>query len=375
LKKKVLISVTSDLVTDQRVHKVSQTLYENGYDVLLIGRQLKNSLPLEKRDYETKRFRLWFTKTALFYINYNLRLFVFILFKKADIFLSNDLDTLLPNYLVSVIRNKPLVYDSHEYFTGVPELQHRPAVRKVWEAIERFIFPRLKFIYTVNRSIAKLYEEKYQRKVSVVRNVPVLVERPPANKKADGKKILIYQGSGININRGVEELVLCMKYLDPEQFELWVVGGGDVYEDLQKLAARNGLNDRIRFRGKVPFKELAAITREADLGLTIDKPSNINYLFSLPNKVFDYLHARLPVLASRLPEISAIIEQYQVGWFIDNHDPEHIASRISEIFGDTAAYRSMKENTSTASRELCWQQESKTILSIFESASQQQRKK
>src|SRR5689334_15932835 len=125
MKKKVIISVTSDLVTDQRVHKVSQTLHANGFDVLLVGRKMRKSLPLEKRAYRTKRFALWFEKTALFYMNYNIRLFFFLLFSRVDILLSNDLDTLPANYLVSILRKKPLVYDSHEYFTGVPELQHR----------------------------------------------------------------------------------------------------------------------------------------------------------------------------------------------------------------------------------------------------------
>src|SRR5687768_9535502 len=120
MKKTVILSVTSDLVTDQRVHKVAQTLSNNNYRVLLVGRKLANSLPMDQRTYRTKRFRLWFSKGPLFYANYNIRLFFFLLFSKADILLANDLDTLAANYLVSVIRNKPLVYDSHEYFTGVP---------------------------------------------------------------------------------------------------------------------------------------------------------------------------------------------------------------------------------------------------------------
>src|SRR5689334_7627700 len=102
MKRKVIISVTSDLVTDQRVHKVSQTLHNNGYDVLLVGRKLPTSLPMDERKYRTKRFKLWFHKTALFYLNYNLRLFFFLLFKRTDILLANDLDTLPANYLVSV---------------------------------------------------------------------------------------------------------------------------------------------------------------------------------------------------------------------------------------------------------------------------------
>jgi len=365
MKKRVVMSVTSDLVTDQRVHKVAQTLSENGFDVLLVGRKLRSSLPMDARKYETKRFRLWFSRSALFYMNYNIRLFFFLLFTRADILLSNDLDTLLANYLVSVIRSKPLVYDSHEYFTGVPELQHRKRVRKVWESIEHYIFPKLDYVYTVNDSIAGLYAEKYRKEVKVVRNVPVLRQGTVAERIPAEKKILIYQGSGINVNRGAEELVTAMGFLNAEKYALWIVGGGDVFEQLKVLAAVQKVDDRIRFINKVPFSELREITLQADLGLSFDKPTNLNYLYSLPNKVFDYIHAGLPLLTTRLPEIQQLIEKFDIGYFIDNHAPQHIAERIEYIFSDMNRYITWKKNTVAAARENCWQKEEETILSIF----------
>jgi glycosyltransferase involved in cell wall biosynthesis len=365
MKKKVIVSVTSDLITDQRVHKVSQTLYNNGYDVLLVGRKLKNSLPMDDRSYKTKRFSLWFHSTALFYINYNLRLFLFLLFSRTDVLLSNDLDTLLANYLVSVIRNKPLVYDSHEYFTGVPELQQRKTVRKIWERIEGYIFPKLTHVYTVNDSIAALYAEQYRKEIKVVRNVPLYQERKEMGSTITGKKILIYQGSGINVNRGAEELVFAMRYLDPEEFNLWIVGGGDVFDSLKALAAAQQVSDRITFIDKVPFQKLQEITSKAHLGLSFDKPTNLNYLYSLPNKIFDYLHAGLPILTSRLPEISAVQEKFNVGHFIDHHEPEHVAERIRFMFEDSSRYQQWKLNTRGAARAYCWQNEEQTILGIF----------
>src|SRR5690554_8125741 len=81
--KKIIVSVTNDLYTDQRVHKVCSFLYENKYDVLLVGRKLKDSQEITDRSYEVKRFKLLFNKGALFYANYNLRLFLFLLFNKA----------------------------------------------------------------------------------------------------------------------------------------------------------------------------------------------------------------------------------------------------------------------------------------------------
>src|SRR5438105_4003003 len=165
--KKAIISVVSDLVTDQRVHRVASTLEENGLEVILVGRQMGKSLPLETRTYKTVRFRLWWEKGALFYAAYNVRLFFYLLVHSADVLVANDLDTLLPNFLISKIKRAELFYDSHEYFTGVPELMNRKGIQRIWKMIERYIFPKLKHVYTVNDSIASLYEKEYHIKVDV----------------------------------------------------------------------------------------------------------------------------------------------------------------------------------------------------------------
>ena len=161
-KARVLVSVTNDLYTDQRVHKVCMFLLSQRYEVQLIGRRRRSSVPLPKRPYSTVRMPLLFEKGALFYAFFNLRLFLRLFFSRADILLANDLDTLLANHWAKKFKRKArLVYDSHEYFTEVPELIHRPKVRKIWLRIEERIFPKLKDVYTVNESIASIYAEKY----------------------------------------------------------------------------------------------------------------------------------------------------------------------------------------------------------------------
>ena len=136
---RILISVTSDMVTDQRVNRMASTLKEAGHRVLVIARSLKTSAELMPKRYRIIRFKLWFEKGPLFYLTFNIRLFGFLMWHHADILVANDLDTLLPNYLASRLKRIPLVYDSHEYFTGVPELQGRPLIRKIWKTIEKLI--------------------------------------------------------------------------------------------------------------------------------------------------------------------------------------------------------------------------------------------
>ncbi|MFW5832106.1 MAG: glycosyltransferase, partial [Prolixibacteraceae bacterium] len=166
--KRIIVSVTNDLVADNRVHKVCTTLTKLGFSVLLVGRKLPNSPSIISGKYQMKRFRLLFQRGPFFYAEFNVRLFLFLLFTKCDVYLSNDLDTLPANFFASKIRKSPLVYDSHEYFTEVPELIHRPGVQKIWQFLEKSMVPRIKYAYTVSESIAKNYRKKYGTQFQVV---------------------------------------------------------------------------------------------------------------------------------------------------------------------------------------------------------------
>ena len=172
VKKRVIVSVTNDLVSDNRVHKTCMSLTNMGFNVLLVGRLLPGSPILTPRSYSVKRMKLFFHKGFLFYACYNMRLILLLLFTSFDLLLANDLDTLPANFLVSRLKNKPLVYDSHEYFTEVPELVSRHKVRCVWEWLERKMVPKLKYAYTVSGSIAETYTNKYGVEFRTVRNCP-----------------------------------------------------------------------------------------------------------------------------------------------------------------------------------------------------------
>lgn len=365
--KRAIVSVTNDLSTDQRVDKVCKTLQKCGFEVLLVGRLRKNSLPLEKRIYKTHRMKLLFEKEAIFYAEFNFRLFLLLLYKKTNLLISNDLDTLLPNFLISKIKKTPLVYDSHEYFTGVPELEKNHFAKKIWLSIEKWIFPKLKHIFTVNESIADIYNKQYHIKPQIVRNIPLKRENTALKSRQElglpeDKKILILQGAGINMDRGVEELVEAMQWINAI---LLIIGNGDVIEDLIKRSIKLKLTDKIIFINRLPYNELFNYTSNSDLGLTLDKDTNLNYRYSLPNKLFDYINAGIPVLASDLTEVKRIVNQYNVGEILSNHKPEIIAKTIEKLINDAEKIKMYKENTKKAATELCWENEEKELINVY----------
>jgi glycosyltransferase involved in cell wall biosynthesis len=369
-KKIALVSVINDLVTDNRVNKTCQVLIESGYNVILIGRELPNSLAIPQWSFQAVRMKLFFTKGPAFYFFFNLRLFFKLLFTKADLLFANDLDTLWPNYVVSKWKKIPLIYDSHELFCDVPELLHSPFKRKIWQRIEKRIVPKLKTCITVNYSIARIFEEEYKVKFHVIRNIPAETDVKSLSKKElnlpEDKRIILLQGAGINMDRGAEELVEAMEYI--ENALLLVIGGGDVWPVLEEKVKNKHLEEKVRLIKKIPKTELVNYTRHADLGISIDKNTNPNYYNSLPNKIFDYLQAGVPILATRLPEIERIVSHYQVGIFIDSHDPKHIAETINRLFS-SALLNEFKRNTSIPARELNWETEKQKYLNILKQVS------
>lgn len=363
----VVLSVINDLHSDQRVHRTATLWAERGYRVVVVGRTYPNSAPLN-RPYETQRMRCRVNRGPLFYLEYQVRLWFALKRLRPDVYLANDLDTLAPNTWWAMRRDKPLVYDSHEYFLGAPELESRPVVQRLWRLVERYGIPRTDFRVTVNQSIADQYAREYGGTWDVVRNVPLAAELPwgPDGEWPDAaerqqavraelglpmdKALWILQGAGINVDRGAEELVEAASQCS--EVELLIVGTGDAIPQLQQHASAKGWSN-VRFVGRVPREELQRYTQAADLGFSLDKPKSQNYRWSLPNKLFDYVQAGIPVVASDLVEVARVVRETGSGIVINELTPQAIVE-VARAMMQPKAYAAASRAARRAAHHYHW---------------------
>ncbi|HBV17259.1 glycosyltransferase [Chryseobacterium carnipullorum] len=364
MNKKIITSAFSNLYTDQRIEKVCRTLYENGYEIELIGNDWKGAEQME-RPYPFSRIHLTSKSLKTAYFEFNWKLY-HQLKKKADhntILHANDLDALLPNYLISKKLNIPLVFDSHEIFSEMPAIQGKMS-QKLWRCLEKEIVPRLKWMITASESYAKWFHKKYGVSAVVVQNAPRSLDficEIPENSP----KIFLYQGS-INPFRGIDKAIMAMHHLDG--VVLKIAGDGPRKKEYENLVLKENLQHKVKFLGQLKPEDLRKITAVADVGMSIEENGGESYLYSLPNKVLDYIQSRVPVLLADLPEMQNIKKQFDVGEIIQDHQPENIAISVHKILNK--GRKNYQVELQKASKALCWENEEVKLLEVFEKASE-----
>ncbi|MCH2043129.1 MAG: glycosyltransferase [Saprospiraceae bacterium] len=360
-KRRIYFTVTNDLSYDQRMIRICTSLANADYDVWLVGRKRKHSKPLREEAFQQKRLNCWFDKGKFFYLEYNIRLFFFLLFKRFDAVCSIDLDTIMAGSYAAWFKRKVCIYDAHEYFTEVPEVVRRPRIQKLWAWVARHTVPKLKYCYTVCESIAEIFKEKYKVPFEVVRNVPFHQPLPPiqALKKP---LVLLYQGA-LNEGRGLEEMIQAMQQL--EETELWLAGEGDLSKELRQLAKELNVDSKVKFLGYVQPHDLKAITLQADIGLNLLQNKGLNYYYSLANKFFDYIQAMKPSINMNFPEYQRIIKDHKVGLLIKDLKVETLVEAIHSLQKDPQLLEEFQENSLQAREVFIWEKEEQKLLSFY----------
>lgn len=350
-------TVTNNLIYDQRMTRICNSLANVGYRVTLIGRQGKNPQPLPPESFN--RVRLWcpIHKGFLFYCLFNIQLFFYLLFKKLDGICAIDLDTIIPCLLVSKIRGKPRIYDAHELFCEMKEISSRPHIYSFWKWIERNTVRHFKYGYTVNKPIALAFNKMYALEYAVIRNTPIYTGRLEAVK---GKYIL-YQGA-VNEGRSFETLIPAMQWVD---IPLWICGDGNFMNQARALVEKHGLGQKVIFKGMINPNELKFITAGAILGFTLFEPDAKSNYYSLANRFFDYLHAGIPQICSNFPVYREINEQYQVACLVDDLSPQNLAKEINRLLNDEALRTEMHVSCLKAAQVFNWQEEEKNLIHFY----------
>lgn len=360
--KRIVITVSNNLVTDNRLAKTAASLEACGCEVLLLGRRWPSGSIPPGRAGKVRRFRLFFNRNLGFYSELNVRLFFYLLFVKVDVIWAVDLDTLPAAYLAARMRGKKLIYDSHEYFTELPELQDRPIVKRAWTYLQDHLITKVDVVITVSGSIADAYRDRYGVDAVLVRNMPLRPIAPMSIRELGDGPVIYYQGA-MNVGRGLEEAIRSLKFLPG--YRMIIAGRGSHEETIREEARRLGFEDRITFTGMLPFEALADEARKAHVGLCLMTKEALNHYYALPNRLFDYPALGLPVVASAFPDISKIVEKYKIGLLVDDLQPETLAAAIREACENRELRKLWKSTLPAAAEQLNWEKEAEVFKKLI----------
>lgn len=358
--KHIYFTVTNDLTYDQRMHRICHSLATNGYKVTLVGRKQKTSLPLQAKRFEQKRLSCFFNKGFLFYLEYNIRLFFYLLGKRMDGICAIDLDTILPCLFVARLKSVKRIYDAHEYFTELKEVRTRPLIKWFWSKVESLAVPRFRHGYTVSEGLATEFEKKYGLHYSVIRNLPVLIPLTNAPKE---NKYLFY-GGAVNEARGFEVLIPAMKKID---CPLYIIGDGNFMDQLKALIDQHRVGDKVQLKGMQPPEVLRSYAEKATFGLALAEKEGVNQYLALPNKFLDYIHAALPQVTMNYPEYVRVNQYYKVAVLIDDLSVDAVAKAINDVLSNDELLEEMRKNCLIAREKLNWQSEEKALIKFYQS--------
>lgn len=340
------------------MQRICTSLHANGYDVTLIGVSRKQSTTLTKQIFKQKRIRVFFEKGFLFYAEYNLKLFIYLLFAKTNAICAIDLDTIIPCYLTSVIKCKKRVYDAHEIFTEMKEVLDNKFVYTFWKAVEKLFVPRFKNGYTVNNFLQYEFNKRYASDYSIIRNMPLLHDYHITNIKSN---FIIYQGA-VNEGRAFEQLIPAMQYVDTE---LRIYGTGNFLQQTKTLIEKYKVSNKVKLMGAFLPNDLKKITPTALLGITIFQQDGMNQYYSLANRFFDYTMAGIPQVCVNYPEYKVINDEFNIALLIDDVAPQKIAAAINTIIENKDLYNNLQKNCIKARLVLNWQEEEKKLIEFW----------
>ena len=379
MNKNVVHIVLNHFTNDSRVIRECKSLVNKGYSVTVIALWAEG-LKLEESNngYSVIRIALtsrpWSKNPILQMIKYLEFLIrsLFIIKKiKPNICHGHDPDALLIGYIYKLLWKSKLIYDSHELWAYSMHMSLKNGILfKIGGVIEKRLIVRADAVITVSDSIAKIIKVDNQlNKVIVIRNIPenIHLTSIPSREQLkfpNVRNILIYVGKIAN-GRGLGIIINILKNID-NNIGLVVLGVDSHYKnDLIQLVNDYDLNTRVKFINAVKSDEVIAMCSLADAGIAPIENICKSYYYSLPNKVFEYIQAGIPVLCSDFPEMKSIINQYSVGEVFNINDPVSIQQTINNYFKSPDKISIYKSNCLKTSKIINWKNEEKKLFNLY----------
>jgi len=358
---------------ESRILKEAETICTDRIfsDILLVGVKGQGLQAVEQVSDRITIYRIGPAKRksavgkAIWYIFWCLHALWFSLRHHPACVNCHSLPVLPVGALVKVLTGASLVYDAHELETETIGLA---GIRKrLSQVVESLLIRYSELVIVVSPGIEQWYREKYNlNNVVTVLNSPKYVEGTKSNKLREClsideayDRILLYQGS-LSPGRGVEYLLNAAPLLSKKKYAVVFMGNGVLVEKIRKVAESNV---NVYFQPAVPPKDLIEYTASADVGVSMIEDVCLSYKLSLPNKLFEYLMARLPVLASSLPEVREIVEINQAGACIATWESSVVVEALERIQAMTGP--TLKARLDLMARRYCWEQQERVLIKAY----------
>lgn len=295
----------------------------------------------------------------------SVKFLIYALRERAGLYHAHDLNTLIPAYIASRIRGTRLIYDAHEISTDRAGWGNK----RFWYFVEKLLIRKADAVITTNLTRAQYFKETYGIPLpTLVHNVPEYINIKSSNLIRDKLSIpanvpvILYQG-GIQRERGLENLILSMNLV--EGGVLVLIGDGALKKTLVQMVYEQSLEDRVYFMDAVPMNQLLYYTASADIGMQVLQNTCFNHYSACSNKLFEYIMAGIPVIASDLPEMRKVIDSTKTGILIDPSEPKNIAEAINRLLLDKQLYDLCRKNTRKASMIYNWDKEKNNLLMLY----------
>jgi glycosyltransferase involved in cell wall biosynthesis len=380
----ICFTFLGDIQYDSRLYKCAKSLLEKGFRVSAVtigekGRQTSTDPSGERLDLpgiNLKRVSLpQVASGKRRFLSFYLKSFWPTLRTNANCYFASDLYSLPVAHLAAKLRHAKLAYDSREFYSSIAALHHRRGTQRFWSYVERKIIPRTDAVFTVNDSLAESISNRYS-----IEKPTTLLNCPPRQsvQKSDrlrtilsiphGVRILLYQG-GLQSGRGIQIMLSAIKKV-PSAI-LVLMGSGNLAGEILEIIKREKLDQKVFLLDAVPVTGLLSYTSSADVGLCLIENLGASYYYSLPNKLFEYVSAGVPVVASNFPEIASFVESNRVGLVVEPDKEDEVVRAIERLLTNAEEHEGIVKNCLEAANRYTWENESLKLVRAIENLTEQ----